>query len=337
MIINKMIMVLFSGLLFFSSAHAYTKEKVEKRGVLKCGVSTGSPGFSTVDAQGKWTGLDIDVCRAVAAATLGDAEKVEYLPLSENESFTALLSGEVDVLSRHSTWTFSSDSALAVNFTGVSYYDGQGLLVSSKLAAKQLSDLKKVRVCSPVGSVFEQNLIENFLRQEVEYKIVPFDNLHLAVKGFEKEACDVISMQQSQLYGIRLGLSNPESAVVFSDVISREPLAPVVRQGDDAWFNIVKWSLYAMINGEELGVYSSNIEEMRISNRLDIKRLFGQEGAAAKGIGLKNDWAVQIIKQVGNYGEVFERNFGSGSAVKIERGLNKLWKNGGLQYAPPIR
>jgi len=334
---QKMILVMLAGIFLISSAHAYTREEVEKRGYLQCGVSTGSPGFSTVDAQGKWAGLDVDICRAVAAATLGDASKVEYLPLSENESFTALLSGEVDILSRHSTWNFIADSALGVNFAGVSYYDGQGLLASKILAAKQLSDLKEVRLCSPVESVFGQNLIDHFTRQKIAYKIVPFDTLDLAVKGFEKGACDLLSTQKSQLYGIRLGLSDPESAVVLPDVISREPLAPVVRQGDDIWFDIVKWSLYAMINGEELGVSSLNLEEMRISNRLDVRRFFGREGGVGKGIGLSDDWAVQIIKQVGNYGEVFEKNLGSKSSMNIERGLNKLWSNGGLQYAPPIR
>lgn len=331
------ILALFAGMLSLSSAYGYTKEEVQNRGVLLCGVFTGVPGFSMVDADGEWTGLDIDICRAVAVAVLGDARKVEFLPLSEGESFAALLSGEVDMLSRHSSWTFTPDVALGVNFTGVSYFDGQGLLLSTSLAAKNIYDLKKVRVCNPVGSVFEENLIDHFDRQNTEYKMVSYDTVDLAIKGFEQKSCDVLSMQQSQLYGIRIGLVNPESGVVLPDVISREPLSPVVRQGDDVWFNIVKWSLYAMINGEELGVSSITIEEMKISNRLRIKKFFSQRGAAAKGLGLKDDWAAQIVQQVGNYGEVFERNFGSNSILNIGRGLNKLWKDGGLQYAPPIR
>jgi general L-amino acid transport system substrate-binding protein len=331
------LVLLLATFFFAGKAQAYTREEVVKRGFLQCGVSTGSPGFSSVDAHGKWSGIDVDICRAVAAATLGNAEKVEFLPLAESESFTALLSGEVDILSRHSTWTFTRESALAVHFAGISYYDGQGLLVSKKLEADRLPDLRKVKVCSPVGSDFEPDLLDYFDRNKIEYKVVPYDTFDLAIEGFKKEACNVISMQQSQLYGVRLGLADPGSAVVLPGVIAKEPLGPVVRQDDDAWLNIVKWSLYAMINGEELGVTSTNIEEMRASNTLAVKRLFGLQGTGGKGIGLKDDWAIQIIRQVGNYGEVFERNFGSGSAPKIERGLNKLWNQGGLQYAPPLQ
>lgn len=320
-----------------STVRAYTREEVVKRGQLRCGVSTSSPGFSSVDAQGRWTGLDVDICRAVAAAVLGDAEKVDFLPLAENESFTALLSGEVDVLSRHSAWTFTQDAALAVHFVGVSYYDGQGFLISTKLGAKQARDLKKVKVCSPVGSVSEINLIDYFERNKVDFKIVPYETLDLAVKGFAGGSCDVISLQQSQLYGLQISLADPGSAIVLPDVISKEPLGPVVRQGDDIWFDIVKWSLFAMLNAEELGITSGNIEEMRISNRLAVKRLFGLEKNGAKAIGLRRDWASLIIAQVGNYGEVFERNFGVKSPLKVDRGLNKLWTQGGLQYGPPLR
>lgn len=333
---NSWLSALLAVAIFAGLAQAYTREEVMKRGFLQCGVSTGSPGFSIVDEHGKWTGLDVDICRAVAAATLGDADKVEFLPLAENESFTALLSGEVDILSRHSTWTFTRESALAVHFAGISYYDGQGLLISKNLNVERLLDLRKVRVCSPVESGFTPNLIDYFDRNMIEHRIVPYDSLDLAVMGFSREDCDVISMQQSQLYGLRLGLADPASALVLPEVIAKEPLGSVVRQGDDTWLNIVKWSLYAMINGEELGVTSKNIEEMKISNILAVRRLLGLEGAGGKGVGLKDDWAVQIIRQVGNYGEVFERNFGSGSALKVDRGLNRLWTLGGLQYAPPL-
>lgn len=330
-------LVLLAMLFFVGKAQAYTREEVVKRGFLQCGVSTGSPGFSSVDANGKWTGLDVDICRAVAAATLGDAKKVEFLPLAENESFTALLSGEVDILSRHSTWTFTRESALAVHFAGISYYDGQGLLVSKRLNANRLSDLKKVAVCSPVASDFEADLVDYLKRNSIEYKIVSYDNLDLAIKGFTSQSCDVITMQQSQLYGLQLALANADNYVVLPEVIAKEPLGPVVRQDDYTWLNIVKWSLYAMINGEELGVTSANIDELKNSNILDVQRLFGKAGAGGKSIGVQDDWAVQIIRQVGNYGEVFERNFGSGSALRIERGLNNLWNKGGLQYAPPLQ
>lgn len=334
---SRWLLALLLVFLFVGSAQSYTREEVIRRGFLQCGVSTGSPGFSSVDPLGKWTGLDVDICRAVAVATLGDASKVEFQPLAENESFTALLRGKVDVLSRHSTWTYTRDSALSVNFAGISYYDGQGFLVSKELNVNTLLDLHKVKVCSPVGSAFEQNLSDYFERNKIEFRIVPYETLDLAVKGFAGKGCELISMQQSQLYGLRLGLADPESAVVLDDVISKEPLGPVVRQGDDVWFNIVKWSFYAMVNGEELGVTSKNIEEMRISNKLAVKRFFGLEGTGGKGLGLKNDWAVQIIRQVGNYGEVFERNFGPQSPMNVDRGLNNLWNRGGLQYAPPLR
>ncbi len=325
------------AMFFTGSAQAYTKEEVVKRGHLLCGVSTGTPGFAIVDAGGKWTGLDIDICRAVAVAVLGSPTKVEYLPLAEGEAFTALLAGEVDILSRHSTWTFTRDSALAVHFPGVSYYDGQGFMVPKKLEVKRLLDLKKVKVCAPVGAASEQNLNDYLERNRIEFNIVPYDTLELAVKGFEKEACDLLSMPQSQLLGLRLGLADPESATVLSEVIAKEPLGPVVRQGDDVWLNIVKWSLFAMINAEELGVTSRSAEDLQASNILDVRRLFGIEGAAGKSLGLKDDWAFQIIRQVGNYGEVFERNFGSRALLKIDRGLNNLWNKGGLHYAPPFR
>jgi general L-amino acid transport system substrate-binding protein len=328
---------LLAAMFFSGSVQAYTKEEVVKRGHLLCGVSTGTPGFSSVDVEGKWTGLDVDICRAVAVAVLGSPAKVEYLPLAEGASFTALLTGKVDILSRHSSWTFTRDSALAVHFTGVSYYDGQGFMISKKNEAKRSLDLKKVKVCGPVGASSELNLTDYLERNRIEFKIVPYDTLELAVKGFEQEACDLLSLPQSQLQGLRLGLTNPESAVVLPEVITKEPLGAVVRQGDDVWLNIVKWSLYAMINAEELGITARSAEELRVSNKLEVRRLFGLEGAAGKSFGLKDDWAFQIIRQVGNYGEVFERHFGPKSLLKIDRGLNNLWNKGGLQYAPPFR
>lgn len=322
---------------FATSVYAYTREEVVKRGYLHCGVSTGSPGFSSVDAAGQWTGLDVDICRAVAAATLGDSSKVKYLPLAEKEAFTALLTGEVDILSRNSSWTYTRDSALAVHFAGISYYDGQGLMVAQKSGVERLSDLKNAAICGPVDSPFEQNLIDYFTRKQVDYKTVAYDTLDLAVKGFEAEACDVISLPQSQLYGLRLGLATPESALVLPEVISKEPLGPVVRQGDDTWYDIVRWAVYAMVNAEELGVTSQNIEEMKISNVLDVQRLFGLTGSGGKGLGLADTWAAEIIRQVGNYGEVYKRNFGPAAANSIDRGMNRLWSEGGLQYAPPLR
>ena len=328
---------LLATIFFAGSAQAYTKEEVVKRGRLLCGVSTGAPGFASVDTGGRWTGLDVDICRAVAVAVLGSPTKVEFLPLAEGEAFTALLTGDVDLLSSHSTWTFTRDSALSVHFTGVSYYDGQGFMVPKKPEVKRLLDLKKMKVCAPVGATSEQNLTDYLERHRIEFKIIPYDTLELAVKGFEKEECDLLSMPKSQLLGLRLGLADPESATVLFEVITKDPFGPVVRQGDDAWLNIVKWSLYAMINAEELGITSRSAEDLRASNILDVRRLFGLEGAAGKSLGLTDDWAFQVIRQVGNYGEVFERNFGPRATLKIDRGLNNLWNKGGLQYAPPFR
>ncbi|TKB26922.1 amino acid ABC transporter substrate-binding protein [Desulfopila sp. IMCC35006] len=334
---NSCLAALLAIVFFAGMAQAYTREEVIKRGFVLCGVSTGSPGFSSVDALGKWTGLDVDICRAVAAATLGDAKKVECIPLAENESFTALLTGKIDILSRHSTWTFTRDSALPIHFAGISYYDGQGVLISKKLNIQHLADLRQVKLCSPVDTDFEPHIIDYLTRNNIEYSIVPYDTVDLAVKGFDREDCDMLTMQQSQLYGIRLGLANPDGAQVLPEVIAKDPLGPVVRQGDDTWLNIVRWSLYAMVNSEELGITSGNLDEMKLSDILAVKRLLGREGAGGRGIGLKNDWALQIIRQVGNYGEVFERNVGSMSVLKIERGMNNLWTRGGLQYAPPLQ
>ncbi len=327
------------SLIFFCTVTVFaaTSDDVAKRGFLQCGVSTGIPGFSLVDEKGNWSGLDVDICRAVAAAVLGDAKEVKFSPLVENESYTALLSGDVDILARNSTWTFSRDSALAVNFAGISYYDGQGLLIAGKPNVTGLGNLKKVKLCSQVRSGLEDNLIDYFTRNKIEFKKVEFATSDLAVKGFEEGRCDALTMQQSMLYGIRLGLADPEKSKVLPDVISKEPLGPVVRQGDDTWFDIVKWSLFVMIGAEELGISSKNVDEMKLSNRLAVKRLLGLEGDLGKGLGLKGAWVYQIIKQVGNYGEVFERNLGAESLLKVDRGLNRLWNNGGLHYCPPFR
>ncbi|MEE4134674.1 MAG: amino acid ABC transporter substrate-binding protein [Desulforhopalus sp.] len=331
-----LLLIAFS-LLLTASCFASTREEVVSRGHVRCGVSPGSPGFSSVDPAGKWTGLDVDLCRAVAVATLGDADRVEYLPLADNEAFTALLIGEVDLLARQSSWTFSRDADLAVNFAGISYYDGQGFLVSKKLNVKNARELKRVRVCNPVALLFTDNLLDFFERTGVEFRLVPYDTLDLAIKGFASDGCDLLSLPQSQLYGLRHRLADQESALILPEVISREPLGPVVRHGDDAWLDIVSWALLAMINAEELGVTSGNLDEMRRSNSLAIKQFFGLVEIGGRSLGLSTDWAVQIISQVGNYGEVYLRHFGPDSPLKIDRGLNKLWNQGGLHYPPPLR
>ena len=319
-------------------AQASTKDDVQKRGVLQCGVSTGLPGFSIADEKGVWAGIDVDVCKAIAAATLGDANKIKYVPLNAKERFTALQSGEIDALVRGTTWTLTRDSSLGLNFTGVNYYDGQGFLVSKKLGVKSALELNGAAVCIQSGTTTELNLADYFKENNMEYKAVVFDTHDATAKAFDNGRCDVLTSDQSQLYGLRTHLSKPEDAIVLPEVISKEPLGPVVRQGDDAWFNIVKWSLNAMIEAEELGVTQANVDEMKKNSKNPgVRRLLGVEGIAGKGLGLNDDWAYQIIKQVGNYGEIFERNVGAGSPLKIERGLNALWSKGGIMYAPPIR
>ena len=315
-----------------------TLDTVKKRGVLQCGVNTGLPGFSHADKKGDWSGLDVDVCRAVAAAVLGDAEKVRFTPLTAKERFTALQSGEIDILSRNTTWTLTRDSSLGIHFAGVSYYDGQGFMVTKGLGVKSARELDGAAVCILSGTTTELNLADYFRTHKMQYQPVVFDTGDQTVKGFEAGRCDVLTSDQSQLYGLRIKLAKPASAIVLPEVISKEPLGPVVRQGDDQWFNIVKWSLYAMLNAEELGVSSADVEALKKSSgNPAVRRLLGLEGIKGKGLNLGDDWAYNIVKQVGNYAEVFERNVGQGSSLKIQRGLNSLWKDGGIHYAPPIR
>jgi general L-amino acid transport system substrate-binding protein len=314
-----------------------TLDAVKARGVLQCGVSTGLPGFSNPDEKGNWMGLDVDVCRSVAAATLGDATKVKYIPLNAKERFTALQSGEVDVLPRNTTWTQTRDTQLGLNFTGVNYYDGQGFMVSKNLGVKSAKELNGAAVCIQAGTTTELNLADYFRLNGMTYSPVVFDTSDQTVQGFEAGRCDVLTSDQSQLYALRIKLEKPENAMVLPEVISKEPLGPVVRQGDDQWFNIVKWAHFAMINAEEMGVTSANAEEMLKSNDPNIRRLLGLEGPKGNGLGLADDWSYQVIKQVGNYGESFDRNVGEGSPLKVSRGINALWNNGGFQYAPPMR
>jgi general L-amino acid transport system substrate-binding protein len=314
-----------------------TLDAVKGKGFVQCGVSTGLPGFSVADDKGNWTGLDVDVCRAVAAAIFGDASKVKYSPLNAKERFTALQSSEIDMLSRNTTWTLTRDSNLGLNFAGVNYYDGQGFMVSKDLGVKGALELDGASVCIQAGTTTELNLADYFRANSMKYEPITYDSSDETVKGFEAGRCDVLTSDQSQLYALRIKLSKPGSAIVLPEVISKEPLGPVVRQGDDEWFNIVRWSLFAMINAEELGVTSKNADKMKSSKDPNIRRLLGLEGIKGQGLKLSDDWAYNIVKQVGNYSEAFERNVGQGSRLKISRGLNALWNNGGIQYAPPIR
>ena len=314
-----------------------TLDAVKAKGFVQCGVSTGLPGFSVADDKGNWGGLDVDVCKAVAAAVFGDAGKVKFSPLTAKERFTALQSGEIDMLSRNTTWTLTRDSNLGLNFAGVNYYDGQGFMVSKKLGVKSAKELDGASVCIQAGTTTELNLADYFRANKMEYEPITYDTSDETVKGFEAGRCDVLTSDQSQLYALRIKLSNPDGAMVLPEVISKEPLGPVVRQGDDDWFNIVRWSLNAMLNAEELGVTSANADEMKNSSDPNVRRLLGLEGIKGEGLGRADEWAYNIVKQVGNYGEAFERNVGTGSPLGIARGLNALWNNGGIQYAPPIR
>lgn len=318
-------------------ASADTLDSVKKKGFVSCGVSTGIPGFSATDSSGQWKGIDVDFCKAVAAATLGDASKVKYVSLTAKERFTALQSGEIDLLSRSTTWTHTRDTSLGLNFAGINYYDGQGFLVSKDIGVKSALELDGATVCIQAGTTTELNLTDYFKANGMSYKAVTYDTSDQTIQGFKKGRCDVVTSDQSQLYGLRIKLKDPNSVMVLPEVISKEPLGPVVRQGDDKWFNIVKWSLYAMLDAEENGVSKANVDSMKSSKNPAVKRLLGMSGKAGENLGLSSSWAYNIIKQVGNYGESFEKNVGKGSALKIARGQNALWKDGGLMYSMPIR
>ncbi|MGL4716247.1 MAG: amino acid ABC transporter substrate-binding protein [Aeromonas sp.] len=336
--IHKAGMVMVLSLVAANAFAESTLDAVKKKGFVRCGVSDGLPGFSNPDAKGAWAGLDVDVCRAVAAATLGDAAKVKYVSLTAKERFTALQSGEVDLLSRNTTWTMTRDGSLGLSFPGVNYYDGQGFMVNKSLGVKSAKDLDGAAICIQSGTTTELNLADYFRANGgMKYTPVVFDTSDQTVKGFEAGRCDVLTSDQSQLYALKIKLTKPDDAVVLPEVISKEPLGPAVRQGDDQWFKVVRWSLYAMLNAEEAGVTSANADEMLKSTNPDIRRLLGLEEPKGSVLGLDDKWAYQIVKQVGNYGESFDRNVGSTSPLKIDRGINALWNQGGLMYAPPIR
>ena len=314
-----------------------TLQNVKDRGTLSCGVSQGLPGFSTPDDKGNWTGLDVDVCRAIAAAIFGDPTKVKFVPLSAKDRFTALQSGEIDVLSRNSTWTLSRDTSLGLNYTGVTYYDGQGFLARKSLKVNSALELNSASICVQTGTTNEQNIADYFKGNNMKYEVIAFGTADETVKAYESGRCDVFTSDVSQLYAERLKLSVPADHGVLPEVISKEPLGPVVRHGDDQWFDIVKWTLFAMINAEELAITQKNVDEMAQSSKPELKRIFGTDGNLGEQLGLTKDWVTRIIKAVGNYGESFDRNVGAGSQLGIARGLNKLWNQGGIQYAPPIR
>ena len=320
------------------SAMAGTLDDVKKAGVLKCGVNTGLPGFSEADSKGQWRGLDVDYCRALAATVLGDANKVKYVPLNAKERFTALQSGEIDVLSRNTTNTETRDTALGLNFAGVMYYDGQGFMVPKALGVKSARELDGATVCIQAGTTTELNLADYFRKNNMKFKAITFDTNDQVNKAFEAGRCDVVTTDASGLYAARTKMKHPEKYMILPDIISKEPLAPAVRHGDDQWFDIAKWVRNALVTAEEKGITMANVDEVKAkSNDPEVKRLLGVEGDMCKNVGLDKECFYRAIKQVGNYGEVFERNVGAKTPLKIERGLNALWNKGGILYSPPFR
>jgi general L-amino acid transport system substrate-binding protein len=320
-----------------SPADAQTLKAVRDRGAVNCGVSEGLYGFSARDDKGNWNGFDVDLCRAIAAAIFNDTDKVRYTPLDASSRFKALQSSGIDVLSRNTTWTMSREIELGLNFAATSYYDGQGFLVPKALKKDSALDLDGAKVCVQSGTTTALNLVDHFRTNKMKYEAIGTVSADEAIKGYDSGRCNVFTADVSQLFAIRLLLSKPDDHIILPDVISKEPLGPVVRQGDAQWLNIVKWVHFAMINAEELGVTSRNIDEAMKSEKPDVKRLVGNEGSYGEQLGLTKDWAVRIVRHVGNYGEVFERNVGIGSKLGIPRGINQLWSVGGIQYAPPIR
>ena len=319
-----------------ASAQA-TLAQVKQRGILNCGSNTGLAGFGVPDAQGNWKGLDVDLCRAISATIFNDPNKVKFIPLSAKDRFTALQSGEVDVLVRNSTWTMTRDASLGLLFTGVNYYDGQGFLVRKKLGVNSALQLNGASVCTQQGTTTELNLADYFRANNLKYEVVAFATSDETVKAYDAGRCDAFTTDASGLYAERLKLANPDEHLVLPEIISKEPLGPSVRNNDPQWFNLVKWTHFAMLNAEELGVTQANVDQQLKSDNPEIKRLLGTEGKFGEQVGLTADWVVRIVKHVGNYGESFERNVGQGSLLKIARGQNGLWTKGGLQYAPPVR
>lgn len=321
--------------LVVQAADASTLRTVKDRGMLSCGVSQGLPGFSASDLKGNWTGIDVDVCRAVAAAIFNDPTKVRFVPLSAEDRFTALQTGEIDVLSRNTAWTLPREARLGIIFAGVNYYDRQGFLVRKSLKVNSALELNKASICVQRGTTAAQNLADYFKNHNMQYEEIGFDTAGEAANAYGSGQCDAYAAGASQLRAERLKLADPAANVVLPDVIAVEPLGPAVRQGDDQWLNLVKWTLFAMIDCERLGITSRNIDEM--STRPELKQVFGADGNLGRSLGVTNNWIVRIIKAVGNYGESFDRNLGAGSPLQMPRGLNRLWTKGGILYAPPLR
>ena len=320
-----------------SAASAGTLDAVKQRGKLNCGVSQGLPGFSDRDAQGAWSGFDVDFCRAVAAAIFDDPSKVNFLPLNASERFDALRGGQIDLLARNSTWTLEREGGLGLLFAAITYHDGQGFMVMRRPQVTSALELDKAKICVQKGTTSQLNLADFFRANSMSYEELAFDTLSDALKALQGGQCDVFTADQSALFGEKARLSDSAAAEILPDVISKEPLGPAVRADDVAWFNTVKWVAFSLVNAEELGIRSSNVAEALVSKKPDVRRFVGAEGGLGKSLGLDDAWAVRAVKAVGNYAELFERNVGSRSKLAIPRGLNQLWSSGGILYAPPVR
>jgi len=319
------------------SAQAGTLDDVRERGQLNCGVSKDTPGFALQDADGRWSGLDVDTCRAVAAGVLGDAEKVAYTGLSSKERFTTLQAGGVDMLADVATWTLQRDAGLGANFVGVNFYDGQGFMVRKDIGVTKAKELEGATICVTRGTTTELNLSDFFRLNGLDFRPVYFDRSANAAVAYERGRCDAVTNDRSALAAYRSQFKEPDIHIILPDVISKEPLGPVVRHGDDQWFDVVKWTLFALLQAEESGVTSQNADEMMASEDPNIQRLLGVSGDMGQQLGLSADWAYQVVKQVGNYGEIYERNVGPATSIGMERGLNAQWTDGGLMYAMPFR
>ena len=320
-----------------AQAESATLKDVKARGTLNCGVSAGLIGFSSPDDKNNWTGFDVDFCRAIAATVFNDPSKVNFVSLNAEERFKALKDGKIDVLSRNSTWAMSRETEFGITFGGITYYDGQGFMVRRSRKVDSALELSGASVCVQSGTTTQLNLTDYFRANNMTFQEIPFPNAADSIKAYSSGKCDVFTSDVSQLYAERLKLDKVDDHVILADVISKEPLGPAVRQGDDGWLMIVKWTHFAMLNAEELGVTSKNIDQALTSAKPDVKRLVGVDGDYGERIGLTKDWAVRIIRLVGNYAEIYDRNIGVDSKLGIPRGLNQLWSNGGIQYAPPIR
>lgn len=321
-----------------AAAAASTLSDAKARGKLLCGVNPGLQGFAAQGADGKWAGFDVDFCRAVAAAALGSADAVEFVPVNAQERFEKLKSGAIDLLARNTTWTMERETKLPLRFVGVSYHDGQGFIVKKLLGVTSAVNLTGAAICFLSGTTTQANVEDFFREKEMTFTPVMFDKIDELVKAYDAGKCDTYTADSSQLYAVRLKLANPDDSIVLPDVISKEPLGPAVRQGDDQWFTIVRWTLFALINAEELEVTAAGVDDLKASSKKpNVRRLLGAEGTFGADAGLDADWAARAIKAGGNYGEIFERNLGKSSPLAIERGLNALWNAGGLLYAPPVR